>query len=76
MYAAELAPDTTTTATRTRTTVDTTTDRGTAAVYRQAPDRADVIDAWARHVAASNGFGDATTGDTPPTYVLPYWKSR
>ena len=82
MYAAELAPETTTTttttttATRPRTTDDTTTGRETATVYRQAPEPADVIDAWARHVGASNGFGDAATGDTPTTYVLPYWKSR
>lgn len=81
MYATEFAPETTTittttTSTRPRTTGRTTTDRETATVYRQAPTPGDVIDAWARHAGASNGFGGAVTGDTSTTYVLPYWKSR
>jgi len=71
MYAAEFAPKTApTTTTRPRTTGET------AIVYRQAPETGDVIDAWARHAGASNGFGEAVTGDTSTTFVLPYWKSR
>jgi len=77
MYAAEFAPKTApTTTTRPRTTGETAIGRETAIVYRQAPETGDVIDAWARHAGASNGFGEAVTGDTSTTFVLPYWKSR
>jgi len=74
MYAVKLSPETADSCPRASTHV--TPDHDTATVYRQAPKPGDVIDAWARHVGASNGFGDAAIGDTPCPYVMPYWKSR
>jgi hypothetical protein len=74
MYAVEFAPETATS--HPGTAVPTTTGRDTASDRHQTPTPGDVIDAWARHVGASNGFGDAATGDGQRPFVLPYWKSR
>lgn len=74
MHAVELSPETD--ARRPRNTAHETTGRDAAAGARKAPKLGDVIDAWARHAGASNGFGDAVIGDGRRAYVLPHWKSR